>query len=457
MLKFLAALCRAYRLMAAPLVTPVVIDDLRAELTLTTLHELSGEMPPTIWRQPLHYKQHFPEHMLLFGPTPDHCMWSYESMFGNLKGLLKSRKHPVSNVLNAWGVGFALRTVTSLLHHTKHMRVHHNPPDFTPNNRSRMDKEFTLGGRSKVAQKLDATKCRLDSKACVVPGAADVCRDGSFAWRRQRPPSVPCRVPVPTYATLFACSLANFVTPTHHVHMNAAKQRNTHSFTDLQLKEHVSIPKPTRTETLFVCLACCYSASIALGGFPTLDNKYMWATDNTLTVEQEKVLALLQEETFIVDEYLTVTIGREHFHTATLNEASGKFTSTMGSSHLKANVVQCLIRAADTSKEETLMSQYSLLTDILQLDGSKKTILLNVRWYKHESAKKHPVTKNVHVFLDAPFEDTMECMIEPCMIETMVVFLDLPPRPLDEPPMLRPKAAVLDRRFSGSICMAVLE
>ena len=156
MLKYLASLCRAYRGMAAPLVTPAVMDDLRAELM--TLHEVAGEMPPTIWRQPLHYMQHFTEHIELFGSTCDVNMWTYESMFGHLKGLLKSRKDPISNVLNAWGVGFALRAVTSRLHHTKHMRVHGNPPAFTPNNRSRMDKDITLGGQRKVAQILDATK-----------------------------------------------------------------------------------------------------------------------------------------------------------------------------------------------------------------------------------------------------------------------------------------------------------
>ena len=36
----------------------------------------------------------------------------------------------------------------------------------------------------------------------------------------------------------------------------------------------------------------------------------------------------------------------------------------------------------------------------------------NVRWYKHDSTKKHPVTQNVHVLLDAPFENTMACMID---------------------------------------------
>jgi hypothetical protein len=224
------------------------------------------------------------------------------------------------------------------------------------------------------------------------------------------------------------------------------------------LKEHVPFSKPTRTEPLFVCLACSYRAKIALGSAPTSDNKDLWATDTPLTRYQEEVLGLLEEETIIVDEYVTVTIGQEVFHTATLNEASGKFTSKMGSSHLKANfVVECQTHAADTSKEETLMSRYGLLTDILQLHGSKKTVLLNVRWYKHDATKKHPVTQNVHVLLDAPFENTMACMIEPCMIENMVVFFDLPPRPLDEPPMMRPTAAVLDRRFSGSICMDVPE
>ena len=157
MLKFMASLCRAYRLMAAPLVTPALIADLRAELDI--LRALAVLLPPTICRQPLHYMQHFPEHMLLFGPTIDHCMWAYESMFGYLKGLLKSRKHPVANVLKAWALGFALQTVEGRLHHSQYMDTHHNPPDFTPDNRSRMHKDATLGTRKKAAQILDLERC----------------------------------------------------------------------------------------------------------------------------------------------------------------------------------------------------------------------------------------------------------------------------------------------------------
>jgi hypothetical protein len=100
--KFIASMCRAYRLIVAPVVTPALIAALRAELD--TLHELAGKMPPTIWRQPLHYMTHFPEQMLLFGPTGDHNMWAYESMFGDLKRLLKSRRHPIASILKACGV-----------------------------------------------------------------------------------------------------------------------------------------------------------------------------------------------------------------------------------------------------------------------------------------------------------------------------------------------------------------
>ena len=148
-------MCRAYRLIVAPVVTPALITALRAELA--TLQELAGEMPPTIWRQPLHYMMHFPEHMLLYGPTGDHNMWTYESMFGDITRLLKSRTHPVANILKAWGAGFALRTVTARLHHNKHVTHLPNPPSFTPNNRSRTDKDITLGGQRKTAQQLNGS------------------------------------------------------------------------------------------------------------------------------------------------------------------------------------------------------------------------------------------------------------------------------------------------------------
>jgi hypothetical protein len=158
MLKYVAALCRVYRLMASPLVTPAVIADLRAELIL--LHAQAALLPPMIWRQPLHYTMHFPEQMLLFGPTTDHSMWSYESMFGYLKGLLKSRKHPIANILKAWGLGFALQTIKGRLHHSKYMAANNgNPPEFTPDNRSRMHKDATLGPQKKAPHELDPTRC----------------------------------------------------------------------------------------------------------------------------------------------------------------------------------------------------------------------------------------------------------------------------------------------------------
>jgi hypothetical protein len=193
-----------------------------------------------------------------------------------------------------------------------------------------------------------------------------------------------------------------------------------------------------------------------LGDRPTSNNKHLWATNNKLTGDQEEVLTLLEYDIIVVDYYPSVTIGREHFYKAKYDEATGVFTSTMGSSHLKANfLVQSQTRASDTNKEEMLQSRYGIVTEILQLHVPKKTVLLNVRWYKHDNPKEHPVTKNVHVFLDAPFENTLECMIAPDSIENMVVLFDLACRPLDDPPMLRPKAAILDRRFSGSICMPV--
>ena len=215
---------------------------------------------------------------------------------------------------------------------------------------------------------------------------------------------------------------------------------------------------PSRAEPLRVGVVRCYSQKQALGNRPTLENKHLWATDNNLTADEEEVLGLLSEETFTVDTYKQVTIGREHFHIATRDKVTNAPTSTMGSSHLKANfLVQCQTCATDSDKVDTLMSRYGLLTGILQLDVPKKTVLLNVSWYKQENAIEHKVTSNVHVFLDAPFENTLECMIAPGSIENMVVFLELPPRPNDDPPMMRHTAAVLDRRFSGSICMAVPE
>jgi hypothetical protein len=168
LVKFIASMCRAYRLIVAPVVTPALIAALRAELD--TLHELAGKMPPTIWRQPLHYMTHFPEQMLLFGPTGDHNMWAYESMFGDLKRLLKSRRHPVASILKAWGVGFALRTVAARLHHADHLLRTPNPPGFTPHNRSRTDKDITLGEEKKTAQQLSV-----------------LMRDQVKAWYRQQP------------------------------------------------------------------------------------------------------------------------------------------------------------------------------------------------------------------------------------------------------------------------------
>jgi hypothetical protein len=145
-------MCRAYRLIVSPVITPAVMAALRAELD--TLQELAALMPPTIWRQPLHYLTHFPDQMLLFGPTVDHCMWAYESMFGDLTRLLNSRKHPIANILKSWGVGFVLGSLSARLEHAMHLFEGSNAPTFTPHNRSRTDKEVTLGVRSKTAKPL---------------------------------------------------------------------------------------------------------------------------------------------------------------------------------------------------------------------------------------------------------------------------------------------------------------
>jgi hypothetical protein len=193
---------------------------------------------------------------------------------------------------------------------------------------------------------------------------------------------------------------------------------------------------------------------MALHDRPTLDNKHIWATDDKLTPDEEEVLLLLEEPTIIADEHVTVTIGREQFHKAGLNEASRKYVSTLGTSHLKANFeVDCQTRAGDQRPVKTLMSRYGILTDIVVLKGSEDTVLLNVLWFKQDAAKKHPLTGNVHLDLDKQFEDTMEGIIEASMIANMVVLLELPHRRMEGSDGRRDRAAVLDRDFSGDICM----
>jgi hypothetical protein len=212
------------------------------------------------------------------------------------------------------------------------------------------------------------------------------------------------------------------------------------------------------SEPLGVCVVWCNSQKQALGNRPTMENKHLWATDNILTADQKEVLDLLLEERFTAATHDTVTIGREHFHIATPDKVTNILTSTMGSSHLKANfVTTCRTGAADPNPVDTLMSRYGLLKEILQLDVPKKTVLLNVLWYRQEHAEKNLVTGNVHVKLDHPFEVTLECMIEPGSIENMVVFFNLAPRLYDDPPVNYRVAAVLDRRFSGSICVPIPE
>jgi hypothetical protein len=142
----------------AAVVTPTVIAALRAELII--LHELAGNMPPTIWRQPLHYTKHFPEQMLLFGPSPDLSMWAYEDMFGHLKGTLISRKHPVLNVLKAWGNAFALRTLMAYREFMRHWAKDGVAPPFQPDNRPRLDKAVVkVGDRITGVTLLAGVKC----------------------------------------------------------------------------------------------------------------------------------------------------------------------------------------------------------------------------------------------------------------------------------------------------------
>jgi hypothetical protein len=236
--------------------------------------------------------------------------------------------------------------------------------------------------------------------------------------------------------------------------MHTDRQRNTHSYTVPQWKERVSTWEPTRTRPLFVCRACWYSVLTALGDNPTMRNMELWATDKKLTEDEEDVLSLLAEPTLIADSHVAVTIGRETFHRAVLHEGTNKFISQMGTSHLKANFrVLCRSHAADTTPVLTLMSRYGVLTDILVLMGSEDTVLLNVKWFRSDAAKKNLATGNVHLLLDKPFEDTMECMIEASMIANMVVLLELAHRPMEGTDGKRDRAAVLDRDFSGEICM----
>lgn len=155
---YAASLSRTYRLMTAAVVTPTVIDDLCAELTI--LHELAGHMPPTIWRQPLHYTKHFPQQMKEFGPSPGHSMWGYEDMFGHLKANLHSRKHPVVNVLKGWGSAFALRTLTAYRDHMRLWAANGVPPPFQPNNRFRSDKSVVkVGAKIVKVTLLGGVKC----------------------------------------------------------------------------------------------------------------------------------------------------------------------------------------------------------------------------------------------------------------------------------------------------------
>ena len=155
---YATSLSRTYRLMTAAVVTPTVIAALRAELII--LHELVGRMPPTLWRQPLHYTKHFPEQMLQFGPSPDHSMWKYEDMFGDIKGTLKSRKHPVLNVLKAWGNAFALRALTAYRGFMQRWSTDGEAPLFRPDNRPRSDKAVVkVGERKTRVTQLAGVKC----------------------------------------------------------------------------------------------------------------------------------------------------------------------------------------------------------------------------------------------------------------------------------------------------------
>jgi hypothetical protein len=166
---YVTSLSRTYRLMNALVVTPTVIAALRAELVI--LHELVGRLPPTMWRQPLHYTKHFPEQMLQFGPTADHTMWKYEDMFGRITRSLNSRKHPVLNVLKSWGNAFALRSLTAFREFRQRFSRDRMAPPFRPDNRPRSDK-----GVVKVGERVTS-----------VSHLAGVQCDQVKAWYRKQP------------------------------------------------------------------------------------------------------------------------------------------------------------------------------------------------------------------------------------------------------------------------------
>ena len=104
-----------------------------------------------------------------------------------------------------------------------------------------------------------------------------------------------------------------------------------------------------------------------MGEAPTIDNVDFWVLGNNgLDADQERVLALLEEDTIPVKSYASALIGRAGFHTADRDHTTGKYTSTMGTSHLKVDFeVKCQGSAADPVPQLALQSRYGILTDIL--------------------------------------------------------------------------------------------
>ena len=221
----------------------------------------------------------------------------------------------------------------------------------------------------------------------------------------------------------------------------------------------MALLKPNLKHVRYLLLGVSFRkacAEVALGEAPTPNNVALWVPmDKPLDIHQERVLDLLQAHSLPVKSYASAFIGREHFHTAHFDDITGKYSSPMGTSHLKVDFqVMLEISAANPVPQPAVHGRYGILTDILELQGDM-SVLLDVTWFKVEATFVDPLTKNVHVLTDYVFDPTSEPIVEACSITNQVVIVDLPLRPLDL--AYRTQLAVLDREFVGVITRPITQ
>ena len=78
---------------------------------------LEGGMSPNQWTIMFHLLEHMPAQMRQWGPVRETWMFCMESYFGKLTRMIKTRKHPIANILRSYSIAKATNLSIAIMAH----------------------------------------------------------------------------------------------------------------------------------------------------------------------------------------------------------------------------------------------------------------------------------------------------------------------------------------------------